>query len=327
MTMDPPARGAREAHDTRAHPPDRIEQFRADIAASPAAMADLLTGTLPSPIARERSICFAGLGSSRFAADIVAGTLRSAGRRAWSELASGAARTSPAPDLTFVAVSASGGTPEVIEAARRHRGTSHVIAVTNRPTSALAEVADEVVPLLAGIESSGIAARSFRATIAVLALLGGTSAAALGRLPAALAARLPASTAWAGEAADAIDGAPAIDVLADGALLGLAEQAALMLREGPRLPAHATETADWLHVGVYLAWPGHVVLRYPGSAADDGLDQVAGARGVRLVSAPPLPDDAADPMTRAILASLDAELLAAEAWSRVSATMRDDKVP
>ena len=100
-----------------------------------------------------------------------------------------------------------------------------------------------------------------------------------------------------------------------------------MLREGPRLPAHATETADWLHVGVYLAWPGHVVLRYPGSAADDGLDQVAGARGVRLVSAPPLPDEAADPVTRAILASLDAELLGAEAWSRVAVATPDDKGP
>ncbi len=68
---------------------------------------------------------------------------RGRGRTAWSELASGAARTRPAADLTLVAISASGGTPEVVEVARRHRGTSQVIAVTNRPDSALAGAADQ----------------------------------------------------------------------------------------------------------------------------------------------------------------------------------------
>ncbi len=61
-----------------------------------------------------------------------------------------------------------------------------------------------------------------------------------------------------------------------------------MLRESPRLPAHACDTADWLHVGVYLAWPGHVVLRFPGSAADAELERTLAARGVRLVDTPPL---------------------------------------
>lgn len=309
---------------------DRVAQFRADIAASPDALARLLDGPPPAAIPAAQRICFIGLGSSRYAADVVAGALRSQGRTAWSELASGSARTRPAADLTLVAVSASGGTPEVIEAARRHRGTSRVIAVTNRPTSALAEAADEVVPLLAGDEASGIACRTFRATLVALAMLGGTSGdqeSTIERLPSLLAQRLRASVDWAPSAAVAIDGAPAIDVLADASLLGVAEQAALMLREAPRLPAHAFETEDWLHVGIYLAWPGHVVLRLPGSDADDQVGDVETERGIRLVDAPPLPDAATDPVSRAVLASLDAELLAADAWSRADARTTDDKGP
>lgn len=300
---------------------DRVAAFRTDIAASPDALARLLDAAPPTPIDPGRRLCLTGLGSSRYAADIVVAALREAGRTGWSELASGAARTSPAPDLTVVAISASGGTPEVVDVARRHRGTSRVVAVTNRADATLAAEADDTVELHAGLETAGIACRTFRSTIAALAMLTGTPAAALRDLPAALAARLPASTTWAAEVADALDRAPAIDVLADAALGGLAEQGALMLREAPRLPAHAGDTADWLHVGVYLAWPGHVVLRIPGSAADAALQRTLDARGVRLVDTPPLELPAtAGVVQRAILASIDAELLAVELWARTAAT-------
>jgi len=301
---------------------DRVEAFRADITASPAALARLLDAP-PIRLDGDQRICLTGLGSSRFAADVVAGSWRAQGRTAWSELASGAARTRPAPDLTLIAISASGGTPEVIEAAQRHKGVSRVIAVTARAESAIAQAADEVVLLHAGPELSGIACRTFRGTLAALAMLGGTHPDALAPIPDALSDRLQSAHAWAAEAADVIDGAAAIDVLADASLLGLAEQAALMLREAPRLPAHAVETADWLHVGVYLAWPGHVVLHVPGSAADGELARTVRARGVRLVTPPPLADDASGgPIVEAIVRSLDAEVLAATLWDRTSAAVR-----
>ena len=72
----------------------------------------------------------------------------------------------------FIAISASGRTPEVIEAARRHRGSSLVVGLTNDPGSPLAGEADIVLPLLAGEERSGVASRTFRATVAVLGLVG-----------------------------------------------------------------------------------------------------------------------------------------------------------
>jgi glucosamine--fructose-6-phosphate aminotransferase (isomerizing) len=306
---------------------DRIAQFRADISASPDALARLLDEPPPSPIDPARRVCLTGLGSSRYAADIVAGALRASGRAVWSELASGEDRTRPAGDLTLVAISASGGTPEVVEVARRHQGTSHVLAITNRPTSPLADAADTTHALHADVEASGIACRTFRATLAVLAMLGGVSPADLRHLPEALAERLPASAAWAAAAADTLDGAPAIDVLADASLGGLAEQAALMLREAPRLPAHAGDTADWLHVGVYLAWPGHVVWLIPGSAADAELDRTLAVRGVRRVEDAPATPPGLSAIDRAIVTSIDAELLAAELWSRTHADQRDDKAP
>lgn len=298
---------------------DRIEQFRADILASPDAMRRLLEMPPPQPIPSARRICLTGLGSSRYAADLVASDVRGRGGSVWSEQASGGSRTVPAADLTLVAISASGETREVVAAAERHRGTSQVIAVTNSPGSRLATAADVVVPLHAGDEVAGIAGRTFRATIAVLATLAGGTAhgSRFEAMPRALADRIATGEAWARGAADVLDGAPAIDVVADAALGGLAEQAALLLREAPRLPAHAFETAEWLHVGIYVAWPGHVILRYPGAAADAELDGVAAARGARLVD---VPDQRVDgTLERAILGSLDAEILVAKLWARANA--------
>jgi fructoselysine-6-P-deglycase FrlB-like protein len=139
---------------------------------------------------------------------------------------------------------------------------------------------------------------------------------------AALRSRIDATATWLPPMADALDGAPSIDVLADGSLLGLAEQAALMLREAPRLPAHAAETGDWLHTGVYLALPGHRALLFPGSTADDEVVATIRRRGGEVVLIPAASDGMRDAITRALGDSVVAELLACELWRRASA---DDK--
>ena len=81
-------------------------------------------------------------------------------------------------------------------------------------------------------------------------------------------------------------GPRAIDVLADARILGLAEQAALMLREAPRLPATAHDTGDWLHTAVYLALPGHRALLFPGAAADAEVIATIERRGGIVVPMP-----------------------------------------
>ena len=118
-----------------------------------------------------------------------------------------------------------------------------MIAVTNDPAGPLARTADVVVPLHAGVESSGIACRSFRATIAALALLAG---AGQPRRPACGTPwRRSGRLGWLDETApafaDVLDGAPSIDILAGASMVG-GQAGASMLREAPRLPARAYET-------------------------------------------------------------------------------------
>ena len=298
--------------------PDRVAAFCADIAASPEALARLLDGWTAPELGGRTRFVFTGLGSSRYAALVVAAYLRSRGGLAWVEHAGGATPTRAADDLVAVAISASGRTPEVVDAAEAHAGRGLVVAVTNDPDSLLAGRADVVVPLAAGVEAAGIAGRSYRATIAALALLAG--AATVEELRPAvdgLAARLAEPDDAIDGMADALDGAPSIDVLVDASLLGVAEQAALMLREAPRLPAHAFETADWLHTGVYLALPGHRVVLLEGSPADDEVVRTVECRGGEVVRIPAGSRDGG--LQRAIVDSIVAERLAAALWSRADA--------
>jgi glucosamine--fructose-6-phosphate aminotransferase (isomerizing) len=309
---------------------DRTGQLLDDILAGPARLNRLLAAydapgsplarALPAVQGRSR-FAFTGLGSSRYAGSIAATALRAAGSSAWVEHASTGTPTAPASDLVFVAVSASGSTPEVVAAARRHRGQSLVVAVTNEPGSALATEADHVLPLHAGVEASGIATRTFRGTAAVLAMLVGRTPASLASTVADLAVATERSGQWLAEMADAIDGAAAIDVLADASLLGLAEQAALMLREAPRLPATAHDTGDWLHTAVYLALPGHRALLFPGAAADAEFIATIERRGGVVIPMPGVGVEP-DPFRRTIVDSVIAELLAAELWRRTSAEER-----
>ncbi len=306
---------------------DRVDAFEADIEASPAALTRLLHAWRPVALGGRSRFAFTGLGSSRYAALIAASSLRARGSSAWAEYTTTRTPTAPADDLVLVAISASGRTPEVIAAAAAHRGTSLVVAVTNVLASPLAGVADVTVSLEAGVEISGIACRTFRATIASLALLTGLAATS-DLWPAVddFTGRLAETASWRDRFVEALDGAASIDVLADGSLLGLAEQAALMLREGPRLPATAYDTGDWLHTGVYLALPGHRVLLFPGAAADRDVIETVERRGgqVLIVGAGPGGTDAPAIIRRAIADSVVTERVAAALWARANA---QDKVP
>lgn len=319
---------------------DRAELLHDDILGGPAALARLcdvyadpagpLSGAGPQPA----TLLFTGLGSSRYAALAVESSFRATGTVAAIEYASTTRPITPAPDLVLVAISASGGTREVVDSARRHRGVSRVIAVTNREDSALAREADLVLPLFAGEERSGVATRTFRATLAVLGLLARHwplapgSGDGLRPCVDALSRVIETADAWLADTCDLLHGAAAIDVLADAGDLGLAEQAALMLREGPRLPAVACETADWLHTGVYIAFPGHRALLFTGSAADrEVVRTIRGRGGETVVVGRPVEDAARsiaiEPpgggLERAIVQSVVGELLAAELWRRAEA--------
>ena len=321
---------------------DRAAAFLADILRQPAMLAALLDayGEPGGPLAtlprwapdRGRRVALVGLGSSRYAALDAAAALRARGIAAWAEFAAPDAMVPPATDLVVVAISASGRTAEVVDVVERHRGRSFVIGVTNRPDEPVGRGADVVLPLMAGDERAGISCLTYLATRAVLSLLsecltGGVPGVAPLR-PAieGLESLANGRSSWLEPAADLLDRAPAIGVVAPVGRLGTAEQAALMFREAPRLPAVAHETGDWSHTAIYTALPGHRVVLLAGSPADPAVVRTVRDRGGRVIAI----GDAADAdgvvslmqghPSSDVVASLAVDLLAATLWARTDAS-------
>jgi fructoselysine-6-P-deglycase FrlB-like protein len=208
--------------------------------------------------ARPRRVVLTGMGSSRYAAEVAAQRLRAGGLDAVAEPASAVTGWPSAPDVLVLAISATGGSVETLAALDRHRG-SRIIAVTERPDSPLAQAADGVVPLHAGVEVSGVACRTFQHTLLVLraieARLTGVPHDTSGltrRVAAATADLLARRDTWLPGVAEALDGPAGVYVLAPAERSSSAAQSALMIREGPRRPATGCETGDWSHVDVYL---------------------------------------------------------------------------
>lgn len=276
--------------------------FRADLELIPSsltALADALDAGLPGierlPTLGAARVLVLGMGSSRYAADIVARRYRAVGATVIVELASAELLPPPAPDLAVVAVSATGGSAEVLRAVRRYRGTGRLIAVTNRAGSELGRLADVVVPLLAGDEASGVACRTFRATFpvvdAVLAELLGTvpearfDSTAVRSAAAANAELLAASVDWLDPLAGLLAGPMGTWALAPVERASSAQQSALMMREVPRRAAYASETGDWSHVDVYLTkTQDYRALVFAGSAWDAQALEWMAARGSRFAS-------------------------------------------
>ena len=77
-------------------------------------------------------------------------------------------------------------------------------------------------------------------------------AALLDRAAEASAHLLDTRDDWLPAVSSAALGPHGTHVVAPARRLSSALQSALMLREGPRLPAVGCETADWSHVDVYL---------------------------------------------------------------------------
>jgi glucosamine--fructose-6-phosphate aminotransferase (isomerizing) len=320
----------------------RFEAFEADVLAGPDELALAIDqhrrgiAALPEGVLARPRWRLVGMGSSRFAALDAAAGLRAAGHDATAELASASTWSPPREDTLLVAISNSGRTPEVLAAAEHHRNDSFVLVLTGRADAPLASRGDAVLPLVAGVaEAGGISTLSYRSTVAALQLLAGELDPSLAFT--GVAAAVPAldslvreRPAWLASVADRVDTGRPVHVLGDGGRIGGVEQAALMLREGPRIEAIAYDTGDWLHVGLYTLLPGDAVLLFTGSPADDEVVTTVHARhGFVVAVGPghpdadlhvPLPDAAlSDPAIRALVEPAVADLLALELWRRTTA--------
>jgi fructoselysine-6-P-deglycase FrlB-like protein len=314
------------------------ELFRADLEAKPARLRDLSTQIdhLWAGVDTDRPILLLGMGSSHYAGSVVAARLRAAGTPAVAEIASNDLLPRLRPGTLVIAVSASGGSAETLDAVRRLRdadpeGAVTFVALTNRADSELGSSCDVAVPMLAGAELGGVACRSFQHTLATLLALPALA----GRTPWPDTVRKAAEATedllarrdtWLARTAELLLGPDGTHVAAPARRLSSAQQSALMLREGPRLPAVGCETGDWSHVDVYLTrTTDYRLLLCGGSRWEPELIRWTKERGSTVVAVgTPAPDAAytlryrhdEDDDVRLLTETLVAELLAADAWRR-----------
>jgi fructoselysine-6-P-deglycase FrlB-like protein len=207
--------------------------FLADLEQKPARLADLAAALRGgdhwgvSTADAERSWLFVGMGSSAYAAQVAAARLRSHGVRAVAELAATDLLPNVDARTTVVAITASGGSAETLDACRRLRsrdGGARFVALTEVIDSPVVELCDDVVPMWAGPESGGVACRTFQHTLALLLTLearllgagrdGGRVPAVLDRAAEASAYLLDTRDDWLPAVSDALLGPSGTHVVA-----------------------------------------------------------------------------------------------------------------
>lgn len=273
-----------------------------------------------------------GMGSSAYAGGVAAARMRAKGLVATSELASSQLLPDWSERTLVVATSASGGSAETLDALTRLPSAAHTVALTNTASSAITQRCGAVVDLAAEPEVGGVACRSYQHTLAVLLALEchltGVSTDALAHSVAlsadASAYLLDTESDWRLEVSEPLLGPAGIYVTAPAERFCSAQQGALMLREGPRMPAVGCETGDWSHVDVYLTKTlDYRLLVFAGSGWEAQLAEWTTERGSTVVGVGGVvpgtqynlryPGDG-DDTVRLLTEVLVPELIAARAW-------------
>lgn len=314
--------------------------FLTDLEAKPEWLRELAAqiGGLWAGVDTERPILLIGMGSSHYAGGIAAARLRAAGTPAVAELASTDLLPRLRAGTLVIAVSASGRSTETLDAVRRLRSADQAdavsfVALTNQPGSELESLCDVTVPMLAGPEQGGVACRSFQHTLAVLLALPALadqarSSTTILRTAEATEDLLTRRGAWLATAEGLLLGPDGTYIAAPARRFCSAQQSALMLREGPRLPAAGCETGDWSHVDVYLTkTTDYRLLLFGGSRWEPELFRWTQERGSTVVAAGITAPQATytvryrhdeDDDVRLLTETLIAELIAAAAWRRTT---------
>ena len=311
------------------------ELFAKDLAQKPAALrglADRLADEHPWPtLTPANHLVFLGMGSSHYANNIAASRMRALGINAVAELASSDLLPKATSETVVIAVSASGGSIETLAAQEHYQNQCRIIAVTNTADSKITEGAEAVVMMHAAREEGGVACRSFQHTLALLLdlqsqLVGGLDVPSLIRASAeATDDLLQNRDTWLPKVSELILGPQGTHVVAPARRFSSAQQSALMLREGPRLPAVACETGDWSHVDVYLTKStDYRMLLLAGSKWEPELLRWVTERGSTLVAiGQDVPGSALNLRYRGdenddvklLTETLVAELVAQQAWA------------
>ena len=189
-----------------------------------------------------------------------------------------------------LAISQSGRSPDIVAMLTAARlGGATTVALVNVPGSPLEAAADHVVPLVAGIEHSVAATKSFvvsvAASLGVLAAWTNDAAltAALGRLPEQLDEALCQD--WS-PALEAARDAGSLYTFGRGVGHAVAAEAALKFKETSLVHAEAYSGAELLHGPVSLVDGGFPVIAFaPNDAAHKSLVELGAklhAKGAHL---------------------------------------------
>lgn len=243
---------------------------------------DLARAALARPGKRVRVI---GCGTSAFIAGSLAHLREQAGL---GETDAGYASEPipPRPYDAVIAITRSGTTTEVLDAlAALPEGTT-TVAVTAVPDSPVARVADETLLLDFADEASVVQTR-FPTTALIMARAAfGES---VGHLPAMAAEALDSGPPETPEDFDHIV------YLATGWAYGLAQEAALKIREAARMWAESYPLLDYRHGPLAVAHPGSLVWLL--GSRDEAL-----ARDIAVTGATVVQRAAADPLIELALA-------------------------
>ncbi len=171
------------------------------------------------------------------------------------------------PDLggaVLLAISQSGASPDLLASVRNAKSAgAWVIAIVNAEGSPLARAADYTIPLCAGAEKSVAATKSYIASLAAIVHLVASWARdrelsnALRRAPGLLAQAW--SLDWSA-AVSRLTTATDLYVVGRGLGLGIAQEAALKLKETCGLHAEAISAAELRHGPMALVHAGFPVL-------------------------------------------------------------------
>lgn len=188
------------------------------------------------------------------------------------------------PDLTnsvCLAISQSGASPDLLSAVGKAREAGAlVISLVNAQDSPLAERSDHVVPLCAGPETSVAATKSFIASLAAIIHL--VSCWAEDRELSEEIRKAPRhlERAWSldwSAAVEHLKAATDLFVIGRGMGLGVAQEAALKLKETCALHAEAVSAAELRHGPMALVRPGFPVLVFSqNDEARAGVELLAG---------------------------------------------------
>lgn len=230
---------------------------------------------LAAHIDRAEHVILTGCGSAYYAARIGSTWLSTlAGRRSQSVPASEFVDVAPflGKGTLVLAITQSGETADILEAmGTAIEAGSNVVALVNVTHSSAARLAHDVIPLLAGRERSVLATKSLLAMLARLLAatghLSGTDAAISGGLEGAATEldRLAATESFRREIeayAGVIATAEHVYVIGKGDGYGVAQEAALKIKEASYVHAEAFAAGELKHGAIALIEPGSPCLGF-----------------------------------------------------------------